>query len=196
MTDNTALKALPNYDEFELFLHKNELPCTAAEIHGVITGCLCAGMPYKQADWKNFVSEFTMQNDDMSNDVFIKFNQLYQIIYGQLADSDYSFEIFIPTDDDIPLSEKAEVLLEWLGAFIAAFGAVVGDKFVEVEDAVKEAYQDLIEISQMDTEMDDSEENQVSFEEISEYIRVTTIMCFGELGDHSGSHDFKKPTLH
>lgn len=187
---------LPNYDDFELFLHKNELPCTAAEIHAIISGCLCAGMPYKQADWRKFVSEFAMQNTEIADDVLVQFTELYKVIYQQLSDSDYSFELYIPTEDDIPLTEKAEVLVEWLAAFVAAFGAVVGEKFNQVDAQVKEAYQDLIEISQMDSEMDDSEENQISFEEITEYVRMTAITCFGELGDHSGSEDYKKPTFH
>lgn len=189
---------LPDYDTFDLFLHQQDLTCSAAEIHGVICGCLCAGMPYQHAKWRKFISEFVLQDAEVDDRVAEKFREIYQLTYQQLMQTDFSFQIYLPDADDIPLSEKAQILLEWLGAFISAFGAVVGEQFATVDKEVRESYQDLISISQMDTDMDESEENMLAFEEVAEYIRMTTLMCFGELGDHNstntGSSD--NPILH
>ncbi|MER2493923.1 UPF0149 family protein [Catenovulum sediminis] len=191
---------LPDYDSFDFFLHQNELPCSAAEIHGIICGCLCAGMPYQHAQWRKFISEFALQDAEVDDTVAEKFRQMYQTTYHQLLDPNFSFQVYIPENDDIPLNERAQILLEWLSAFISSFGAVVGEQFSEVDDEVREAYQDLIAISQMDTEMEETEENLIAYEEVAEYIRMTTIMCFGELGDRSGQEGgkdvFQKPTLH
>ncbi|WP_040459190.1 UPF0149 family protein [Gayadomonas joobiniege] len=189
---------LPDYDTFDFFLHQNDLTCTAAEIHGVICGCLCAGMPYQQAKWRKFISEFVLQDAEVDDRVAEKFREIYQVTYQQLMEPDFSFQIYLPTSEDVPLNEKAQILLEWLAAFISAFGAVVGEQFSAVDKEVREAYQDLISISQMDTEMEETEENLIAFEEVSEYIRMTTLMCFAELGDHNSQQAGgpAKPTLH
>ncbi len=175
--------SLPDYDQFDFFLHNNELNGTAAEIHGVIAGCLCAGMPYKQPDWLELVSEFVLQGADIPAVAEDKFKTLYETTYQQLLDTDYSFQIFLPQEDDIPLNESAQMLIEWLGAFVAAFGSAIGEKFTQLNTEVREAYQDILDISQMDTDMEDSEENQIAFEEVAEYVRMTAILCFTELGD-------------
>lgn len=192
MADST----LPDYEQFDFFLHQNELPCSAAEIHGIICGCLCGGMQYKQGEWLKLISEFALQNAEIPDEALTKFRELYQISYQQLIDTNFGFQIFLPTEDDLPLAEMAQILLEWLSAFIASFGAVVGEQFADADDEVREAYQDLIQISQMDTEMDESEGNQLAFEEVAEYIRMTTVLCFGELGDRSATDGLKKPTIH
>ncbi|MCU4674323.1 UPF0149 family protein [Catenovulum sp. 2E275] len=189
---------LPDYDQFDFFLHQNELKATAAEVHGIIAGCLCAGMPYKQADWLELVSEFVLQGADINAQAEDKFKELYEITYQQLLNMDYAFQIFLPQEDDIPLSECAQMLIEWLGAFIAAFGSAIGDKFVGLDNEVREAYQDLLDISQMDTDMEDDEENLIAFEEVVEYVRMTAILCFGELGDRKLEQveQPKSPLLH
>ncbi|WP_016954121.1 UPF0149 family protein [Catenovulum agarivorans] len=190
---------LPDYDSFDFFLHQNELPCTAAEIHGIICGCLAGGMPFQSGQWRKFVSEFALQEAELTDEVASKMQEIYKATYEQLLDPDFVFDVYIPRTEDIPLAEQAQMLIEWLAAFISSFGATVGERFANVDKEVREAYQDLIAISQMDTEMEESEENLIAFEEVAEYIRMTTIMCFSELGDKSGvqaAEPGAKPTLH
>lgn len=187
---------LPDYDQFEFFLHQNDLTSTAAEIHGVIAGCLCAGMKYKHAEWLDLVSEFVLQGADIPDNADTKFKALYETTYQQLMDDAFAFQLFLPNEDDVPLAERAQVLIEWISAFISTFGSAIGDKFITLDPQVKEAYQDMLEISQMDTEMEDNDSNLIAFEEVAEYVRMTCILCFGELGDKGGETGSASPMLH
>lgn len=185
---------LPNYDDFDFLLQKNKVPASASEVHGILTGCITGGMNEASREWVDVIAEFCMDGEPLADEVVSHMLRLYKDTFKQLKEGQLAFEIFLP-EDDVELCERADALIEWINGFLSAIG-MQKINFQGADEEVREAFQDLIAISKMDTDLDESEENFQAFEEIVEYIRVTGILCFGEFGDIPDDEVPEKPTLH
>ncbi|AWB68389.1 hypothetical protein C2869_19135 [Saccharobesus litoralis] len=185
---------LPDYDDFDFLLQNNKLPCSASEVHGILCGSICGGMSEASREWLSIVRDFCLDGESVPEDVVSAMINLYKATFEQLKDGQLAFQIYLP-EDDVSLTERAETLIEWLNGFLSSIG-VQSVNLQAADEEIREAFQDLVAISKMDTELEETEENFQSFEEIVEYIRITAILCFGEFGDALPEDLPNKPTLH
>jgi uncharacterized protein YgfB (UPF0149 family) len=190
MTDNK----LPNYDDFDYLLQQNKLASSASEVHGILCGCICGGMNEISREWLSIFSDFCMDGEEIPNELLNQLILLFKLSFNQFKEGQLAYEIFLP-EDDIPLEERAGALVEWINGFISAIG-LQKISLQSADEEIKEAFQDLISISKMETDLDDSEENLQAFEEIVEYIRVSSILCFTEFAKIQEAQAPSSPTLH
>ena len=96
----------------------------------------------------------------------------------QLADEDMGFELWLPDDDEM-LEDRTMALAQWCSGFLA--GLASGGQFEVLSEEAREAIGDLQQIARAELTMQegedqDSEEDEVAFTEIVEYVRVVTLM--------------------
>ena len=60
---------------------------------------------------------------------------------------------------------------------------------------VKEVITDFSEITRLDTTFEETEEDSQALHEVIEYVRVSALLCFAELGKEQNTQSTKK-TLH
>ncbi|WP_111976604.1 UPF0149 family protein [Algibacillus agarilyticus] len=186
--------SLPNYDDFDFLLQTHKLTCSASEVHGILCGVICGGMSEHSREWLSVIRDFCLDGALLPDEVAAAMTDLYKTSFSQFKDGQISFQLFLP-EDDVALSERAETLIEWLNGFLSAVG-IQKIKLQDADSEIREAFQDLVSISSMDTQLEENEENFQSFEEIVEYIRITSVLCFGEFGNALPEDLPKKPTLH
>lgn len=190
--------SLPDYDEFDYMLTERKLPVSASELHGILVGCACGGLAEASRDWLFLIRDFCLDGEEIPDDMYNALIQLYRTAFGQLKDGEMSFRMFLP-EDDVELPERAGALTEWTQGFLSAIG-MQKINLNDADDEVIDAFQDMVEISKMDTDLEDEDEaTQLQFEEISEFVRMSTLLCFDAFGDHADGSDqasSEKPTIH
>ncbi len=177
----TELSVL-DFDQVQAVLERHEIHANASEVHGVIAGMLSGGTKMDSIDWLIPVSDFFNQGLEFNNAVEGELQLMFKSICENLLDEDMPFTPLLPSDDE-DLNVRSAALSSWTEGFMSGFAlnkAVLAD----ASDDVNEAIRDFAEISKMATDLDDNEENENAFFEVHEYVRISALMCFDELGDN------------
>ena len=106
----------------------------------------------------------------------------------QLGDPTLNFWPVI-ADDDSPLREQANTLIEWCQGYLVGLGL----SSVETSDEeVTEMIKDISEISQLDADLLDTDDNAEDFYEIVEFVRIGVLFIQETL--QPSKQDFISPT--
>ena len=70
------------------------------------------------------------------------------------------------------------------------------DDLTNCSEDVKEGLEDFAEIARMDEEMTENEESEQALFEVLEYVRVTAMLCFNELGKSPEEQQSHPKTVH
>ncbi len=151
-----------------------------SEIHGILCGMLAGGMHFENPDWLASMSDFVNSGDSFSPELKQMLQQLFEQSCQQFIDSEFSLILCLP-DDSAPIAERAQSIINWVQGFLVGFG-VQQEEQRSCSEEVKEALQDFAEISRMDPEMSEDEESEQALFEVSEYVRISAMLCFSELG--------------
>ena len=117
--------------------------------------------------------------------------------YESLAQTDYSFALLLPGDDD-SLPERLEAMVEWTQSFLVGFAIQQNDLSLCSAD-VKDAIEQLTEITKIDVfAIDDNsaESNEESYFLVLEHIRLMVLTCFNEVGLKFSKNEVQNKTLH
>lgn len=193
----SIVNTFPGYEAIDHLLQQQQVALTAAEMHGLISGVLCAGN--QDNSWKTLVSELTNEGLAFPQTLAQPLQQLYQVTRDTLEDDGFMFRMFLPDDtqNDVSVFDRADALAGWVNHFLLGLG-VVQPRLDKAQGDLKEVIDDLRNIAQLGYDEDeDKEELEQSLEEIIEYVRVAAIMCHNEFTHPAATApEQKKPTLH
>jgi yecA family protein len=186
-------KEILDPDMIQALLERHEVFANVAELHGVIAGMFCGGSKFSSEDWLAPISDFYNQGVDFPEAVEEQIRLIYRQTWQNLIDDDMPFTPLMP-DDDEALNVRSAALVAWTQAFLLGFGL---NKSVlkDASDEINEAVTDFAEICKMTSDLDDNEENENAFFEVHEYVRISAMMCFTDLGDNPNKSK-DKITLH
>lgn len=182
------------FDSLTALLEQNNILTSAAEVQGMLCGMLGGGMPLECQDWLEPLADFIHQGETFSKDVEQAFRSLYDSTCQQLVESDFALALCLP-EDSAPINERGQALLTWVQGFMLGFGLHQADLTGCSED-VKEGLEDFAEIARMDDEMPEDEESEQALFEVMEYVRVTAMLCFNELGKSPEQQQSEPKTVH
>jgi len=163
-----------------------------AELHGLVCG-LAASNPgtFSMPDFVDLVGTDGL-TDEESAQAFVA------ATLDQLHAQDMEFHLLIP-DDDEPLSERVTATGSWCAAFLSAFGAGVAQREIELKmlpDDVQELLRDFAALSGIDDDVEESDQDEASFMEIYEYIRVAAILAHTLMQGDESDPDAAEETVH
>jgi len=184
------MQSFPDIPQLEDLLFNVDAALGATESHGALCGMLCAQGATEASQWMlNVLGEHEETSRGLQQ-VGKKLLGIHKITVEQMNDSDADFELMLP-DDDEPLEMRVEGLGMWCQGFV--YGLAVGgikEDSVLPEDS-KELIQDILEISragyvadneaELATDEEDSEEDEVAFMEVCEYVRMGVLLIYEEL---------------
>ncbi|MDP5029974.1 MAG: UPF0149 family protein [Paraglaciecola sp.] len=168
------------FESVSVILERNNILTTASEVQGMMCGMLGGGMPLECQDWMEPLADVINQGEPLSKDVLEVFKALYDSTCQQLVANDFALVLCLP-DDAAPINERGQALIHWIQGFMLGFGLHQAD-LTGCSDDVKEGLEDFAEIARMDDEMSEDEESEQALFEVMEYVRVTVMLCFNELG--------------
>jgi yecA family protein len=138
---------------------------SVAELHGAMTGLLCADVHSTYEQW--LAAVFTEGEAPLDHAAEAPLRTLFATTQQGLASGDLSFEPLLP-DDDEPLSERAEALGYWCLGFLYGLGQTTGPRAWSSE--AEELLKDFADISRLEAAEDTDDEND--YVEIAEFVRV------------------------
>lgn len=178
-----------NYDEFNRQLIQNKIGITAAELHGFLSGILAGGN--NDESWRPLVEDMLNNGQKMPTSLDKKISQLYALIKQQFFEEDFSFQLLLSDKD---LYTQLDDLVGWVNHFLLGIG-LVQPKINHIKGDVGEAIYDLRQIIKLGyDENEDQQELGFAFEEIKEYVRITSMLCFDEFNEFNEADT--PPTIH
>jgi uncharacterized protein YgfB (UPF0149 family) len=169
--------ALPDFERtIELGLGNLDM-AGLAECHGVLCGLVCRQPGGVATDFLHYLGELQLVVNP-SAALGAALIEAFECTVQQLADEDMGFELWLP-DDDALLVDRTAALAQWCSGFLA--GLASGGPFEVLSEEADEAIADLQQIARAELTVPEggdqgSEEDEVAFTEIVEYVRVVTLM--------------------
>lgn len=182
------------YESARKAFEDHKIAADPAEVHGMLCGLLSAGMGHTDDTWLKILSEIGNESQPYPQPAEFVLTELFNQCCQQLIEGQFALSLLIP-NDDAPINTRGTALVEWVQGFLAGFGMQQND-LSKCSDEVKEAMEDFTDISRMEEPMDDDEESERALEEVVEYVRMSAMMCFGELGKSLLDDTPAPPTVH
>lgn len=175
-------------DIADAFVRAN-LMGSPAELHGLLCGRIGGGEQLSEEELVATVAEFLDVAPERVEDLGDMLPELYRFSSGQICSSGFEFSPLLP-DDDFSLNERLASLGEWCQGFLFGLGNSGLSVETELTGDIADALGDLASISHVGALEDenDAEEDEVSYTELVEYVRVAVLLIYAELNvteDHS-----------
>ena len=172
-------------------------PC---ELHGLLIGRLAGGERLGADEWLKLVVEHMgleqLKQDEGSDRALTNLVELYSENLQQLEDMAMSFSLVLP-DDDFILTQRVEALGFWVRGFLEGLALAAKGQLGSSDKDIQELLRDLVAISQIDDQAEDSEGAEKEINEIIEYVRIGIVTIFAEFnGNHEASDEENNQTLH
>lgn len=200
MTDSTSDQPAAQetssqaYDRLTKFFEQHDLLSSAAEVHGLLTGMVAGGASVEGEEWLLLLSDLINEGQTFSPAVREQVNLMATELCEQLRDPDLGFQLLLPGDHE-PLHERLQALTAWVQSFLVGFG-VNQTNLAGLSEDLREAIDDMVEIAKLDIAVDDDEEAERAYFEIMEYLRISAMLCFNELGQRGDGGCKTNKTLH
>lgn len=170
-----------SYDNWADFLFQLGAVCTPAEFQGMVCGALVACQRYEQSEWIEVASKFMdLAEKEVAPEKTAGLVALYDLTLSALSDDSYNLKLLLP-EDALPLVKRIEALGEWCQGFLHGLGAGGEGLASKLDSEGQDALRDIAQIAHVDLDEDESEENEVHYTELVEYVRMATINLFAEL---------------
>lgn len=183
-----------DYDSVSNKLSQQGVIVDAAEVHGILCGMLCGGMSLTDQKWLEALSETINQGDAFSDPTQHLLNSLFNQTCQQLLEPEFALNLLLP-DDQAPINDRGAALINWVQGFMLGFGLHQQD-LMQCSDDVKEALEDFADISRMEEPMDADEESEKALLEVEEYVKISAILCFSEMGQSLLDDQQDTPSVH
>jgi len=169
----------------------------ASELHGVLTGLICAGFTFEDQGYLTMLNDLFNNGEGFPTNVKTTIKQMFSELWTDILDDNYTFQVMLPDDDD-SLVERGHALGAWVQGFNLGFGLQQKDSPVTSTE-IKEVLTDFAEIANLSDDMEEGEDSEQAYFEISEYVRISALLCFSELGTlptKSGNNGQDNGTIH
>ncbi|MGB2078916.1 MAG: UPF0149 family protein [Vibrio sp.] len=171
----------PEYDSSIQTLHAASLSVTPAELHGLLTGMLAAGVDPTQSQWQILLQDYTNDGMGWPTPAQALADELMALTHQQLSAQGFELSLMIDESDD--LVEHAESVTTWVNHFISGLGLGSAKVVANANSAAKEALGDLEEIARLGIdEDDDMQEQALLLEQVIEHIKICVLTLSLELG--------------
>lgn len=182
------------FDTWNQWLEREGMITSAAEMHGMLSGLIASGQNVHEADWLGVVADLANEGQQFTAKMNTRLEELGRTIREDLASAELNFQLLIPGDEE-PLADRLAALSEWAQCFLVGFG-VNQQNLKAASSELREAIEDLAEISKLSSDIEADEEDERAYYEVAEYVRITAIMCFNELSSVANPTPPTNNTIH
>lgn len=183
-----------DFDVLTQCLANHEMVVDGAEIHGMMCGMLCGGMPLSEQQWLVVLQDTMNQGEPIADTVIEQLQQVFNETCQQLVDGQFGLNLLLP-DDEQPINDRGLALINWVQGFMAGFG-LFQQKLSQCSEEVREALEDFSDIARMEEPMNDDDESEQALQEVVEYVKISALLCFNELGQSLLDDQPDTPSVH
>jgi len=169
--------ALPDFQRTIRLSQGNLDSASLTECHGVLCGVICRESGGTANNFMHHLVALKLL-EKPSPALEAAFTELFEITAKQLEDEEMGFALWLPDDDEL-LEERTICLAQWCEGFLA--GLASRGEFEALSDEAAEAIDDLqqiacAELSALESDTQDNEDDEAALAEIIEYVRVVALM--------------------
>ncbi len=179
---------LVGHDEIDALIMRLALGTEASELHGSLCGYLAGGGSLHGSSVLAALQLDGEATDPKAEDLAL-LDRLVRQIQHELADPELGFEPSLP-EDDRPLAERAEAMVDWCRGFLGGFGLAGTAAHAQLSDEAQEILRDLGTIAASSFDFGDESEDEDALVEVQEFVRVAAMLLHTECsvpGPASGS---------
>src|ERR1700722_6276310 len=148
----------------------------ASDLHGSLTGYLCAGGRTDVRHWLQ-----ALESDSPPNAAsHMALDRVFADCNAALDDPELRFEPLLP-DAETPIDTRADALVDWCRGFLGGLG-LGGKSGASVSDDAWEILRDLGTIAGSRFEYENAEEDESALAEVVEFVRVGVLLLHAEMG--------------
>ena len=177
MSENQGLE----YYDVQDVLDRATPGADPADSHGLLCGLICAAGFADPQRWLPEVFDDFNPRDAAQARAYQCLQSVYEHTLASLHSEDLDFELLIP-DDEAPLAERTESLGAWCSGFLSGLGLGGLPDQDKMSEELAELLEDMAQIARVDFDLEDpGEDENVSFEEVVEYLRIGVLFIHDEL---------------
>ena len=158
-------------------LESMRLGMGASDLHGSLTGYLCAGGSAGVEDWPAALEIEPDPNTALRHEAL---RQLYRDCRAQLDDPELGFEPLLPAPE-VPVERRADALVEWCRGFLGGVGLSGSASRQMLSADANEVLADFGRIAASRFDYEDDEEDETALSEVLEFVRVGVLLLQTEL---------------
>ncbi len=181
------------FDALALSLLPTGTLTNPAELHGMLCGRLCGGQQLTPAGLLGAACETLQIDKTLAQPLMHSLVALNTLILNELRDSEFIFQPLLP-DDDETLDIRTRSLAAWCQGFLTGLGlsGLAGETQLSADTS--DALRDLAAIAQADHNPDENEENEASFFELAEYVRMAVLLVYADVAQPAAATE--SPHIH
>ncbi|HET6546391.1 MAG TPA: UPF0149 family protein [Rhodanobacteraceae bacterium] len=153
----------------------------ASDLHGSLTGYLCAGGTAADGEWPAALALDLGEPERAGRDLA---QRLARECSAQLDDPELGFEPLLPAADT-PLSRRADALVEWCRGFLGGVGLAAVGATTAVPGDGAEVLRDFGDIAASHFETGEGEDDERAFSDVVEFVRIGVLLLHAELAQAS-----------
>lgn len=177
----STTSTLPDYYELNEALQRLEIATESAECHGMLCAMLCADRQPKQHWLEETLPAGLDSGDLLVKELLAMLEAMYAVTEQQFLAAEFGMRMLLP-DDSEPLPVRLEALGQWCEGFYLGLGVAGMTDLDKLPEDSREVVLDMIDIAQVEVDAGDiSEEDEVAFTEVAEYLRVGVLLIHEEL---------------
>ena len=171
---------LPDFERTLTIAQGNLEAPELAECHGIVCGLLCR-QPDSGIDAYMGLLNMLEVLQSSGTALNLSLEEVLNATRFQLNDENLSLSLWLPNDEE-GLEERTMALSQWCNGFLAGLGSSGDDSLKAMSEDSNDALRDLEQIARADiSDTEESEEDEVAFAEIVEYIRVVVLLIKEDL---------------
>jgi uncharacterized protein YgfB (UPF0149 family) len=173
------------YQTINDVLERAELELDASQAHGLVCGLICGDFPSSLQHLNHELMGDMDENDSLTQECRRTLTQLHGITKDLMDDVEMRFHLLLPDDpEDMPA--RAKGIVDWCQGFLFGYGINAGEQHQHLSNDALGALEDISEFTRMDlAEFEHlDEEDQESLQDLEEYLRMATLMIYGDIAAH------------
>ena len=166
-----VLSAEQLYRRIEAQLKESEALISPSELHGHLCGRYVVGHPVEGGFGVRMIADYAGLSPGELKTVAESLTGFIKHWILVMDRELFSFRLFLPDDNTALVGRLAE-LARWSEGFLSGLASTSGDGEAKIMQEEREILADLVEISKMDSAIEDNDENEALYAEVSEYVRL------------------------
>lgn len=166
----------PDYDLVNDALTRIECEQDAAEQHGQLCALLCLIESITLEQWLGIAMPKGEKGDALAAETRSILTEIYDETKQSIDSEVFDFQLLLP-DDDMMLSTRLQAVSHWCQGFLMGITHAGITDIEKLASNLPEIVRDFVEISRAENfEIENSEEDEASYVEISEFVRMGTLL--------------------
>lgn len=171
---------LPAYQELNSALSSLDFSGRTSELHGFLCGAVALDVSYPLHTCISTLAP-DLNHIIINEQITETLSELYETVRQQMTDPELQLELLIPDDESIDLSTRVAALAGWCDGFLFGVANAGLPPQAEIPQDTSEILLDLTRIAQLDGADTGEEDEEVSYIELVEYVRMSVLLIAEEL---------------